>query len=44
MKHLLARLIVAVAFGTASLGHAEILIGMPGPMTGGMAWFGEQMQ
>jgi branched-chain amino acid transport system substrate-binding protein len=46
MKRLLARLIVAVAvaFGTASLGHAEILIGMPGPLTGGEAWFGEQME
>jgi branched-chain amino acid transport system substrate-binding protein len=32
------------AVGIASPVHAEILIGMPSPMTGGMAWFGEQMQ
>jgi branched-chain amino acid transport system substrate-binding protein len=46
MKQFVARSIVtlAAAFGTASPVHAEILIGMPGPMTGGMAWFGEQMQ
>ena len=33
-----------MTFGTASLAPAEILIGMPGPLTGGVAWFGEQMQ
>jgi branched-chain amino acid transport system substrate-binding protein len=37
-------LISLVAASTISAAHAEILIGMPGPMTGGMAWFGEQMQ
>jgi ABC-type branched-subunit amino acid transport system substrate-binding protein len=43
MKHFLAPLIVALgaALSTASLVHAEILIGMSGPMTGSMAWFGE---
>jgi branched-chain amino acid transport system substrate-binding protein len=46
MKHSFAPLIVALAaaFGTASLARAEILIGVPGPMTGDLAWFGEQMQ
>jgi branched-chain amino acid transport system substrate-binding protein len=46
MKHCLAHLVVAMgaALGTASLAHAEILIGASGPMTGSMAWFGEQMQ
>jgi branched-chain amino acid transport system substrate-binding protein len=46
MKHFLAHLIAVLgaAFGTASAGHAEILIGASGPMTGSMAWFGEQMQ
>jgi branched-chain amino acid transport system substrate-binding protein len=46
MKDFVARLIVALAaaFGPGSLAHAEILIGMPGPLTGGIAWFGEQMQ
>jgi branched-chain amino acid transport system substrate-binding protein len=46
MKDFVAPLIMAlaVAFGSGSLVHAEILIGMPGPLTGGMAWFGEQMQ
>lgn len=46
MKHRLIPLIVtaAVAFSAPPLAQAEILIGLPGPMTGGMAWFGEQMQ
>lgn len=46
MKHSFAPLIVALAaaLGTPSLAHAEILIGVPGPMTGDLAWFGEQMQ
>jgi branched-chain amino acid transport system substrate-binding protein len=46
MKHSVGPLIVvlAAAFGTAALAHAKILIGMPAPMTGGMAWFGEQME
>jgi branched-chain amino acid transport system substrate-binding protein len=44
MKHFLAPLIVALGatFGTASLVHAEILIGVPAPLTGGMSWIGEQ--
>ena len=46
MKRFFAHLIAAivVTLGTASLAHAEILIGMPGPLTGRLAWFGEQMQ
>ena len=46
MKRFFAHLIAAivVTFGTASLAPAEILIGMPGPLTGGVARFGEQMQ
>ena len=46
MKHFGARLMAAlvVAFGPGSLAHAEILIGASGPMTGTLAWFGEQMQ
>ncbi|MCC2663817.1 MAG: hypothetical protein K0S96_1991 [Geminicoccaceae bacterium] len=46
MAHRILRLCVALAaaFGTAAPGHAEILIGASGPMTGSMAWFGEQMQ
>ena len=47
MKHSFALVIVAVAGtfgGTISLAQADILIGVPGPLTGGMAWFGEQMQ
>jgi branched-chain amino acid transport system substrate-binding protein len=46
MKQFGVRLIAAfiVAFGSGSLAHAEILIGAAGPMTGSMAWFGEQMQ
>jgi hypothetical protein len=45
MKHYFARLIVALpaAFGTPALGHAEILIGTPGALTGGEAWLGEQL-
>jgi hypothetical protein len=37
MKRFFAHLIAAivVTFGTASLAPAEILIGMPGPLTGG---------
>jgi branched-chain amino acid transport system substrate-binding protein len=44
MKRFLAHVIVALgaALGTASLVHAEILIGVPMPLTGGMAWIGEQ--
>jgi hypothetical protein len=36
MKRLLARLTLALAaaFGTASLVHAEVLVGMAGPLTG----------
>ncbi len=46
MKRFGVRLIAAfvVAFGSGSLAHAEILIGAAGPVTGSMAWFGEQMQ
>jgi branched-chain amino acid transport system substrate-binding protein len=46
MKRFLAHLIAVLgaAFGTAPLAHAEILIGASGPITGSMAWFGEQMQ
>ncbi|HEX5796145.1 MAG TPA: branched-chain amino acid ABC transporter substrate-binding protein [Geminicoccaceae bacterium] len=33
---------LAAAFGTASLVRAEMVIGVPVPMTGGMAWIGEQ--
>ncbi len=46
MAHWIVRLSVALAaaFGTASFAQAEILIGASGPMTGSMAWFGEQMQ
>jgi branched-chain amino acid transport system substrate-binding protein len=34
---------LAVGF-SASPGQAEVLIGSPGPITGKMAWFGEQHQ
>src|SRR5688572_6187457 len=46
MARCILRLCVALAaaFGGASPGHSEILIGTAGPMTGSMAWFGEQMQ
>src|SRR5262245_61991583 len=46
MKHCFAHLIIAfgAALGAAPLAQAEILIGASGPMTGSMAWFGEQMQ
>jgi branched-chain amino acid transport system substrate-binding protein len=46
MRHCLAHLIAALgaAFGTVPLAQAEILIGAAGPVTGSMAWFGEQMQ
>ena len=35
---------LAAAFGTASVGHAEILIGLGGPLTGPNAWIGEQTE
>ena len=35
--------ILVITLGTAQQGRADILIGASGPMTGGMAWFGEQM-
>ena len=46
MAHRILRLCVALAaaFGTASAGQSEILLGASGPITGSMAWFGEQMQ
>ena len=34
---------IPVAFGTPALGHAKILIGVPGALTGGEAWLGEQL-
>ena len=44
MAHCILPLCVALAaaFGTASLVRAEMVIGVPVPMTGGMAWIGEQ--
>jgi branched-chain amino acid transport system substrate-binding protein len=33
---------VGIALATTMPAHAEILIGMPMPVTGGMAWIGEQ--
>jgi branched-chain amino acid transport system substrate-binding protein len=40
-----SRLIVALgAAGTASLGHTEILIGLPAPYTGPNAWLGEAVE
>jgi branched-chain amino acid transport system substrate-binding protein len=36
--------VLAIALGIAPAARADILIGASGPMTGGMAWFGEQMQ
>jgi branched-chain amino acid transport system substrate-binding protein len=46
LKQFVARLIVALAaaFGTASLAHAEILIGLPAPYTGPNAWLGEGIE
>ena len=46
MKRFLALVTIALAaaLGTPSLVHAEILIGASGPLTGTLAWFGEQMQ
>jgi branched-chain amino acid transport system substrate-binding protein len=46
MRRLFARLIVALpaTFGTAQLGHAEILIGLPAPYTGSNAWMGEGIE
>ena len=35
---------LAAAFGTASASHAEILIGLGGPLTGPNAWLGEQTE
>jgi branched-chain amino acid transport system substrate-binding protein len=34
--------ILVTTLATASPGRADIVIGVPGPMTGGMAWIGEQ--
>ena len=45
MKQFVARLIaLAAAFGTASLAHGEILIGLPAPYTGPNAWLGEGIE
>jgi branched-chain amino acid transport system substrate-binding protein len=46
MKQFVSLFIVAlaVAFGTASLGHAEILIGVPAPYTGPNAWLAEAIE
>jgi branched-chain amino acid transport system substrate-binding protein len=45
LKQFVARLIaLAAAFGTASLAHGEILIGLPAPYTGPNAWLGEGIE
>jgi branched-chain amino acid transport system substrate-binding protein len=46
MKRFFAHLVAAVVvtFGAASVAQAEIRIGASGPMTGNLAWIGEQMQ
>ncbi len=46
MTHSIARLLVALTatLVTAGTARAEILIGTPGAMTGGLAWLGEQLQ
>jgi branched-chain amino acid transport system substrate-binding protein len=46
MKPFLAPLVAALgaAFGTASLVHAEVLIGLATPLTGHMAWAGASDQ
>ena len=40
MKRFLAHLIASLGaiFGTASLAHADILVGLPAPYTGPQAW------
>jgi branched-chain amino acid transport system substrate-binding protein len=37
-------LVFILSSSTAFAARADILIGVPGPITGDMAWFGEQMQ
>ena len=46
MKQFLAPIIVVsiIALVMPFTAQAKILIGMPGPLTGEMAWFGEQME
>jgi branched-chain amino acid transport system substrate-binding protein len=46
MKHSLASLITALgaAFGTAQLAHAEVLIGVPAPITGPLTSVGEEIE
>ena len=46
MSRFLAHLIAALGatFGTASLAHADILIGVPAPITGPLAWGGEELE
>jgi branched-chain amino acid transport system substrate-binding protein len=46
MKHFLVPLLAALGagLGTASLVHAEILIGLPAPYTGPNAWMGEGIE
>jgi branched-chain amino acid transport system substrate-binding protein len=46
MKHVLAPLIYALTavFGTAAIGHADVLIGLPAPYTGPNAWMGEGIE
>jgi hypothetical protein len=42
LAHLIA--VFGVTFGTASLAHADILVGLPAPYTGPQAWMGEGIE
>jgi branched-chain amino acid transport system substrate-binding protein len=44
MRHLLAVAVVMLAAAIGSPARADVLIGRAGPMTGALAWFGEQME
>jgi branched-chain amino acid transport system substrate-binding protein len=46
MKHLFGLVILALAtgFGSVSLVHAEVLIGVPAPITGPLTWVGEEIE
>ena len=44
MRRLLPLAVVMLAAALGGLARADVLIGVAGPITGGLAWFGEQLE
>jgi branched-chain amino acid transport system substrate-binding protein len=44
MRRLITLAVVMFAVGLSGPARADVLIGVAGPITGGLAWFGEQLE